>query len=330
MSLEMTMTNTAGISSILSLWLFILSGMFGRVKTAMTRLAFLAFIICFASVSGAILFRTMEAARFPFANLYESLLLFAWGILAAYLLLNGKYKIANLGWLVSLMVSSIFLFASWLPSTQKEIVPLMPALVSNWRAIHVPPLIVSYGLLILGGIMAMVYLWEADRRKTAFSCAATTAVSIISAGGGTMHTIPSFYLQVFFWGGTAVCLIITGLCLKSELSKPVPENKQVALYDEVSQRCITIAFPLLTFGIITGALWANHAWGTYWAWDPKESMSLVTWLSYATYLHQRARLNCRDDVMSVWAVVGLLLTLLTYLGFNFLGFGGLHAYGKIS
>ena len=100
------------------------------------------------------------------------------------------------------------------------------------------------------------------------------------------------------------------------------------LYDDVSYRLIAVGFPLLTIGIITGGLWANHAWGTYWSWDPKESMALVTWLSYAAYIHLRIHRECSAEKLSLVAIAGLLLTLLTYLGFNALGFGGLHSYGQ--
>jgi cytochrome c biogenesis factor len=89
-----------------------------------------------------------------------------------------------------------------------------------------------------------------------------------------------------------------------------------------------VGFPLLTIGIITGGLWANHAWGSYWSWDPKESMALVTWLGYAAYIHLRIHRETSEEKLSLVAIAGMMLTLLTYLGFNSLGFGGLHSYGK--
>ena len=59
------------------------------------------------------------------------------------------------------------------------------------------------------------------------------------------------------------------------------------MLDDVGYKTIMMGFPLLTVGIITGAVWANQAWGTYWGWDPKETWSLITWLVYAAYLHAR-------------------------------------------
>ncbi|MBZ0188535.1 MAG: cytochrome c biogenesis protein CcsA, partial [Candidatus Obscuribacterales bacterium] len=212
---------------------------------------------------------------------------------------------------------------------QRDIQPLMPALVSNWRAIHVPPLIVSYALLVLGGLLAMVHLWKIERKRTAISCLLALAVSVASIWLGTTGNASQAVVQPIFWGGTLLAILLISICLKGEWSLPISRMESTAKIDEISQRCIVIAFPLLTFGIITGAFWANHAWGSYWSWDPKESMSLVTWLFYATYLHLRSQFADRDDLLSVIAVLGLLATLLTYLGFNFLGFGGLHSYGQI-
>ncbi|MBI4532953.1 MAG: c-type cytochrome biogenesis protein CcsB [Candidatus Melainabacteria bacterium] len=327
---ELTISNAAGISSIIALWMFVISSVFSRARIVISRLALATLTLSFLCVSAAIIVRAVDAARFPIANLYESLLLFAWGILASYLVLNYVYKLPELGWLAALTVSSVFLCASWLPASQHEISPLMPALVSNWRTIHVPPLIVSYALLLIAGLVAIVHLWTSQHRKTALSCILVVAISLLSFGLGTLKNVPLSWVQVLFWGGTAVSLALIGIAVHAETSIVAPAHPASELYDQISQRCITVAFPLLTFGIITGALWANHAWGAYWSWDPKESMSLVTWLSYATYLHLRAQKDYRDDVMSVVAVIGLIVTLLTYLGFNFLGFGGLHSYGQIT
>lgn len=328
MSAELSMTNSAGITSIVSLWLYVLSGLSVRAGGRLKQAAAIGLFACFILVTGAIIARGMAAGRFPVANLYESLLLFAWAILAAFLILVRTYRIASIGWIAALVVSTTFIYASWLPLDQREISPLMPALVSYWRAIHVPPLIISYGLILIAGLAAVVFLWLTEKRKTALACIFGLAVSAASIALGSFALADPAFVQVLFWAGSALALCLMALALRAEKSKG-SENAGAALYDEISQRLITVAFPLLTFGIITGALWANHAWGSYWFWDPKETMSLVTWLSYALYLHLRAQGRCRQDLLAVLAVVGLLITLLTYLGFNFLGFGGLHSYGQI-
>jgi cytochrome c-type biogenesis protein CcsB len=134
------------------------------------------------------------------------------------------------------------------------------------------------------------------------------------------------WLQGLFVGGSLLGMIAAWLKLPSQAANA--NEKQADTYDDVSYRCVAIAFPLLTIGIITGGLWANAAWGSYWSWDPKENMALMTWLSYAAYIHLRIHRECSAEKLSVVAVAGLLLTLLTYLGFNALGFSGLHSYGR--
>ena len=88
--------------------------------------------------------------------------------------------------------------------------------------------------------------------------------------------------------------------------------------DDLNYRCLTIGFPLLTVGIITGAIWAQQAWGTYWSWDPKETWSLITWLLYAALLHGRLTVGWRGRRAAVWALIGFGSVLFTFLGVNFI------------
>lgn len=103
-------------------------------------------------------------------------------------------------------------------------------------------------------------------------------------------------------------------------------KKLAALFDDMTFRVIMIGFPLLTLGIITGAMWANEAWGTYWSWDPKEDASLVTWFVYGGYLHARLQRGWTGKKTAILAVVGFVAVIFTYLGVNFVG-RGLHSYG---
>jgi cytochrome c-type biogenesis protein CcsB len=98
------------------------------------------------------------------------------------------------------------------------------------------------------------------------------------------------------------------------------------LLDEVGYKTIAIGFPLLTIGIITGAFWANVAWGTYWSWDPKETWSLIVWLIYAAYLHARITRGWRGKKAALLSILGFAATLFCYLGVNLL-LSGLHSYG---
>jgi cytochrome c-type biogenesis protein CcsB len=96
--------------------------------------------------------------------------------------------------------------------------------------------------------------------------------------------------------------------------------------DNTSYRLIGLGFPLLTIGIIAGAVWANEAWGTYWSWDPKETWALITWLVFAAYLHARITKGWQGRRPALLASLGFGVVWVCYLGVNFLG-KGLHSYG---
>lgn len=95
--------------------------------------------------------------------------------------------------------------------------------------------------------------------------------------------------------------------------------------DYLGYKSISVGFPLLTLGIITGALWANNAWGSYWSWDPKETWSLITWIIYASYLHARVIAGWSGRKAAYLSIIGFGCVLFTYLGVNLL-LGGLHSY----
>lgn len=325
--LQLALTNTAGISSVASFWVFVSSGVSKRFHDALIKLALAVMVIGFIALTVSIAARGIESGRFPLSNLYESLLWFAWGIMGAYLFLGRAYEIRHLGWLASLTAATFFLYGSWLPAGQQEIRPLVPALVSYWRQIHVPPLIVSYAMFFLSGLCAFAQLWQSGRTRSVVLSSLALAAAVSAIGLGTFTACDTYILQGTFVGGSLAGVTAAWLALPRINEKRVDE-KRSELYDEVEYRAIAIGFPLLTIGIITGGLWANHAWGSYWSWDPKESMALVTWLGYAAYIHLRIHRELSPEKLSLVAIAGMLLTLLTYLGFNSLGFGGLHSYGR--
>jgi cytochrome c-type biogenesis protein CcsB len=97
------------------------------------------------------------------------------------------------------------------------------------------------------------------------------------------------------------------------------------ILDEINYKSIIIGFPMLTLGIITGAAWANYAWGSYWSWDPKETWSLITWFVYAAFLHARFTRDWRGRKAAILSIVGFAAVLFTYFGVNYL-ISGLHSY----
>jgi len=96
--------------------------------------------------------------------------------------------------------------------------------------------------------------------------------------------------------------------------------------DELTYQMIVFGFLFLTIGIITGAVWANSAWGKYWSWDPKETWSLITWFIYAIFLHLRLMRGWYGKDLAIVSIIGFLGVLFTYFGVNFL-LSGLHSYG---
>jgi len=97
--------------------------------------------------------------------------------------------------------------------------------------------------------------------------------------------------------------------------------------DELTHQMVMFGFLFLTIGIITGAVWANSAWGRYWGWDPKETWSLITWFVYATLLHARMMRGWHGRRIAFLSIAGFLAVLFTYFGVNYLP--GLHSYGSM-
>lgn len=110
---------------------------------------------------------------------------------------------------------------------------------------------------------------------------------------------------------------------KQGLLSRLPEKP---VMDELMHKMVMFGFLFLTGGIITGAVWANSAWGRYWGWDPKETWSLITWFIYATLLHVRFMKEWRGMRIAVFTVLGFAAVLFTYFGVNYLP--GLHSYGS--
>ena len=139
----------------------------------------------------------------------------------------------------------------------------------------------------------------------------------------TIHVISCFFAYACFAisFGTSV-LYLTKRKFKGNPVDILPESK---FLDEVTYKMISIGFVLLTLGIITGAAWADHAWGRYWGWDPKETWSLITWFIYAAFLHARLVRGWKGTRMSLISIFGFLAVIFTYLGVNYI-LSGLHSY----
>ena len=125
----------------------------------------------------------------------------------------------------------------------------------------------------------------------------------------------SFVLSIIF-------LLRDKMRAQGFLDQHIPQKEKL---DLISYRSVSLGLLFLTFTILTGAIWAERAWGSYWSWDPKETWSLVTWLIYAIYLHLRIRRSWQGKTAAIFAVVGFICVIFTYIGVNtFLP--GIHSY----
>jgi len=247
--------------------------------------------ICIWSITGGLtailLERWLLGGHIPLGNLYESCLALSGVVLGITLGLRGSPWARTLFLPTALMLN---LFAANLTPMQISNArrSLVPALQSNWLTMHVSMMISSYGLLILGCICAIMWL--------------------------SLQTVaPSDALQLDE--------TVRSRCLS------VRQRRLADQVDCWSYRLIMLGFPLLTLGIVSGAVWANETWGSYWSWDPKETWALLTWLVFAIYLHTRLTVPPYPiNQSATMATIGLASVWMCYLGINGLG-QGLHTYG---
>jgi cytochrome c-type biogenesis protein CcsB len=149
----------------------------------------------------------------------------------------------------------------------------------------------------------------------------------------TYHVITCFLGYAAFAVACGVSIMYLIKASHDESGQTAGESSVMGMFppirvlDDLNYRAIMIGFPLLTLGIITGAAWANYAWGTYWSWDPKETWSLIVWFVYAAFLHARFTRGWVGKRAAWLSVIGFAATIFCYLGVN-LFLSGLHSYGS--
>nr|YP_009297011.1 cytochrome c biogenesis protein [Ceramium japonicum]AOM66354.1 cytochrome c biogenesis protein [Ceramium japonicum] len=255
-------------------------------------------IIINLCLSISLIYRWINNHYFPLSNLYESLVFLTWGLTFIQLILEKQNQSKLIG-AINLPIALFTIgFASLaLPNEMKEASPLVPALRSNWLMMHVSVMMISYSTLIIGSLLSILFL-------------------IVSKG-------KNIELQ----GSSYNTKIKTNFIINS-ISRKYNRLNLLESIDNLSYRVIGLGFPLLTIGIISGAVWANEAWGSYWSWDPKETWALITWLIFAIYLHTRLNKAWNGKKPALIASLGFIVVWICYLGVNFLG-KGLHSYGWI-
>ena len=255
------------------------------------------------SLTAQLVLRWWQSGHFPISNLYESLCFLAWACTLTQLLVERSYPSPLVAAAATPMGLGCVAFASFaLPDQLQQAAPLVPALRSSWLVMHVSVIMVSYAALLVGSLLSMAVLLTDRGRNLELRS------SSIGSGG-----FRQAQLAIEGAGSTPLQLSSATLSLSEQL-------------DSLSYRTITVGFLLLSIGIVSGAVWANEAWGSWWSWDPKETWALICWLVYAAYLHTRLSRGWQGRRPALVAVAGFVVICVCYIGVNLLGIG-LHSYG---
>lgn len=276
-----------------------------------------AMILGSACLTGLLVIRWLVSDHLPLSNLYESSLFLAWSLTFVYLFLCNK--IQN-DWIDAIIAPSVMITYTFttlgLPKEMQESTVLVPALQSNWLMMHVSMMIFSYGALLFGSLLAVTLL----------------TLSYDSFGNDPNLSLNrnNFFLSIEQKNSSIENIKVLEDLKKSEfLYFDQYRTSVINQIDYWSYRIIGIGFPLLTIGILSGAVWANEAWGSYWSWDPKETWALITWIIFAIYLHIRMTKGWNGEKTALVASLGFCVVWMCYLGVNLLG-KGLHSYGWLS
>lgn len=216
-------------------------------------------------------------------------------------------------------------------------------IIVRWVAAGRPPLsnmyesliIFSWALILIYIVVEVIY-----KLKVLGIFVSILALLILASASGVDSSIKPLmpalqsnwlvvHVLVCFIGYAAfaisfVCSIMYLALHRREASKQGVQSLTASL-DTITYKTIAFGFLFLTLGVITGAVWANSAWGRYWGWDPKEVWALITWFIYAFYLHMRVLKGWRK-VKGAWvSILGFLAVIFTYVGVSYL-LPGLHSY----
>jgi cytochrome c-type biogenesis protein CcsB len=279
--------------------------------TQLKQVAFLGTLavnlLLFLTLAG----RWIFSGYFPLSNLYESLLFLTWILLTIQILAESKTQSKIIGSVIAPVCLLIVAFTTLiLPTDMQRATPLVPALQSNWLMMHVSMMMVSYATLILGSLFCVLFLllisnneinlfrlqtvlnrkigsicFVRYRSKIVFDFALNSYRSFLFSLS-TIYFLPFLRLkQSQKLLNSSSTYFFYNWC--NSLALFISRFKLLNNIDIWSYRTIGIGFPFLTIGIISGAVWANESWGSYWSWDPKETWALITWLVFASYLHSR-------------------------------------------
>ena len=275
-------------------------------------------IITFFCITGLLVTRWAFSGHLPFSDLYESLIFLSWTFSIFYMVLCfKKQKNYYLNTIIAPSVIFTQVFAtSGLLRKMNESIILVPALQSYWLMMHVSMMILGYATLLCGSLLAVAILVITFQEllgksknlffliNESFSFAEIKYMNISEKNNVLQKTSFSFYRNYY-------------------------RSQFLQQLDRWGYRTISLGFIFLTIGIISGAVWANEAWGSYWNWDPKETWAFITWTIFAIYLHTRKNKKLEYINCSIVASMGFFIIWVCYLGINLLGIG-LHSYGSFT
>nr|YP_009556714.1 cytochrome c heme attachment protein [Phytolacca acinosa]YP_010533545.1 cytochrome c biogenesis protein [Phytolacca americana]QBC69042.1 cytochrome c heme attachment protein [Phytolacca acinosa]QBE87195.1 cytochrome c heme attachment protein [Phytolacca americana var. americana]UXX44559.1 cytochrome c biogenesis protein [Phytolacca americana] len=273
-------------------------------------------IITFFCITGLLITRWIYWKHFPLSDLYESLIFLSWSFYIIHMIPYFKNQKNNLSAITA--PSAIFtqgFVTSGLLTEMHQSTILVPALQSQWLMMHVSMMVLSYAALLCGSLLSVALLIITFQKGL---------ISILDKRK-LLLTEPFFFGEIQYINEKGNILqSVSPLSVRNYYRSQLIEQ-----LDHWSYRVISLGFIFLTIGILSGAVWANEAWGSYWNWDPKETWAFITWTIFAIYLHIRTNKNLQGANSAIVAFIGFLIIWICYFGVNLLGIG-LHSYGSFT
>nr|QKK51913.1 cytochrome c biogenesis protein [Farsetia occidentalis] len=284
-------------------------------------------IITFFGITGLLFTRWIYSGHFPLSNLYESLIFLSWAFSIIHMVSYfNKKKKNHLNAITA--PSAIFIqgFAtSGLLNKMPQSAILVPALQSQWLMMHVSMMILGYGALLCGSLLSIALLVITFRKV------GPTFLKKTLKNNFLLNELFSF--DVLYYINERNINERNSILLQQNINFSFSRNyyryQLIEQLDFWSFRIISLGFIFLTVGILSGAVWANETWGSYWNWDPKETWAFITWTIFAIYLHIKTNRNVKGINSAIVASIGFLLIWICYFGVNLLGIG-LHSYGSFT
>nr|YP_009111703.1 cytochrome c heme attachment protein [Apios americana]AHI95832.1 cytochrome c heme attachment protein [Apios americana] len=277
-------------------------------------------IITFFCITGLLLTRWVFSGHLPFSDLYESLIFLSW----TFSIFNmvpcfKKHKNDYLNTIIAPSVIFTQGFAtSGLLTKMNESIILVPALQSHWLMMHVSMMILGYATLLCGSLLSVAILVITFQEL----------IQILAFTKNLYLLNESFsFAEIKYMNINEKKNVLQKTSFSSY--RNYYRSQFIQQLDRWGYRTISLGFIFLTIGIISGAVWANEAWGSYWNWDPKETWAFITWTIFVIYLHTRKKKKLEDINSSIVASIGFFIIWVCYLGINLLGIG-LHSYGSFT